>query len=372
MSGAGTEGGIGPQPMSDLKGYLVKAFLVTCALTALAEVAVFQVEDRLLAPVASALVSSVGSEVAQKSALGLISRLPRLLAELVLGSQGPADALRPEADGLVALLLLMQALALLPIVVAAVVFAFLVDGRVRAVQEAFARERRREEQERNLVVADLAHDLRTPVTSITALSQALADDVVSEPERRREYLRTISHKALAVGDMVNLLVEYAQLDSEGFRLERRRCDLAELLLEVAAEAYADAEREGVLVVADVPERPCPILADPTQLTRVFSNLVANAVRHNPCGTTVAVSLERRGTVALASVADTGTPLPEPTSELLRPFSRGDSSRSTKGFGLGLSVAKRISDKHGFGFALRQPAGAYTKAFVVSCPILEEG
>ena len=372
MSAAGTGGGASPQPMRDLKGYLVKAFLITCALAALAEVVVFRVEDTLLAPVASALVSSVGSEVAQETALGLISSLPHLLAELFLGARGLAGALRPEADALVALLVLMQALVLLPIVVAAVVFAVLVDRRVRSVQEAYARERRREERERNLVVADLAHDLRTPITSIAALSQALADGVVTEPGRRQEYLRTISRKALAVGDMVSLLVEYAQLDSEGFHLERRRCDLAELLLEVAAGAYADAEREGVLVVADVPDRPCPILADPTQLARVFSNLVANAVRHNPRGTTVAVSLERRGAVALASVADTGVPLPEPASELLRPFSRGDSSRSTKGFGLGLSVAKRISDKHGFGFALRPPAGAYTTAFVVSCPVLEVG
>ena len=372
MSAPAPEGDVHEHPMLDLRGYLMRTFLVACACAALAEAAVFQVLDRLVAPAVAQLVGSLLEGIgAQATTTQLLAALPRLLMSFGLSFLSPAERPAPATSGILLLLLFMLALVIAPVAIAAFAYALLVDRKIKAVQATYDEERRQQERSRNLIIADLAHDLRTPITSIAGLSQALADGMVKEDEKRHEYLETIAQRAYGVSDMVTLLLEYTQLDSEGFRLNRARVDLAELLLEVAAQAYPDAEREGILVVADIPERPCPIYADDAQLRRVFSNLVTNAIRHNPRGTTIAVGLEVRSDLALASVADTGEPISESMAELLRPFSRGDASRSTQGFGLGLSVAKRISDMHGFGFALRQPAGAYTKSFVVSCPILAD-
>lgn len=354
----------------DLRGYLIRTFLLATVGALAGEVIALWVEAQLLVPTTSSLVTALGGGALPLDVLSLLQGLPGLLRLAVESIFVPGMRLTLAGAELMLLLLAELLLIMLPVAIASLAFALQASRRISALQAAHDEERRRAEEQRNLVVADMAHDLRTPITSIVGLSQALADGMVTDQAQRQECLRTISSEASTVSDMVTLLLEYSQLDSTDFRLQLARVDLAELLRQVAAATYATAEREGMFLAAHVPEEPCWIQADATQLHRVCANLVANAIRHNPRGTTIGISLELRGDVALASVADTGVPLDQSLQELLRPFSRGDASRASEGFGLGLSVAKRICDMHGFGFTLRQPAGAYTKAFIVTCPLAE--
>ena len=290
----------------DLRGYLIRTFLLATVGALAGEVIALWVEAQLLVPATSSLVTALGGGALPLDVLSLLQGLPGLLRLAVESIFVPGMRLTLAGAELMLLLLAELLLIMLPVAIASLAFALQASRRISALQAAHDEERRRAEEQRNLVVADMAHDV----------------------------------------------------------------DLAELLRQVAAATYATAEREGMFLAAHVPEEPCWIQADATQLHRVCANLVANAIRHNPRGTTIGISLELRGDVALASVADTGVPLDQSLQELLRPFSRGDASRASEGFGLGLSVAKRICDMHGFGFTLRQPAGAYTKAFIVTCPLAE--
>lgn len=351
----------------DLRVYLTRAFLLVALCVVVGELAVMWLEGAFLAPTLAGYVGSLASDLTSASPLELAALLPRALLALAQSALVPGTAVGTTA---VALLLaaLMVALALLPLLAGALAFGLVVNRRVGEAQRRRDEERRETERQRNLVVADMAHDLRTPVTSIVGLSQALADGMVGDPADQRRALEAIGSKAREVSDLAGLLLDYTQLDSQGFDLHPARLDLAQLLLQVAAAAYTDAEAAGMVLEARVGEEPCWVVADGRQLGRVFANLVANAIRHNRPGTTVCVSLTRRTGLAVASVADDGAEISTPPDELFRPFSRGDAARGEGGgHGLGLSIAKRVCDMHGFGIALVQPYGMWTKAFVVTCP-----
>ncbi len=118
---------------------------------------------------------------------------------------------------------------------------------------------------------------------------------------------------------------------------------------------------------DVPEVNFRIKADPAHLRRLVTNLLNNAIRHNPKGTKILLRMELRPGVAIVSVADNGVPLKGKAQELFEPFVRGDDARTSDGgSGLGLSICRKVAGLHGYGLTLVQPYPGYTKAFVLSC------
>ena len=146
------------------------------------------------------------------------------------------------------------------------------------IQERRRRRRTREfDRKRNLMLSDIAHDLRTPVTTVSGYAKALADHMVQEPEKQQEYLDAIQNKSVRIGNLINLLFEYVKLDSEGFTLNCKTLDLCELLRENAAMLYAEMEENGMTLTADIPEETIPVWADELQLSRVVTNLLTNAI-----------------------------------------------------------------------------------------------
>ena len=117
-----------------------------------------------------------------------------------------------------------------------------------------------------------------------------------------------------------------------------------------------------------PKEPTTIWADKTQIRRVVSNLLSNAIRHNPAGTRIVLALVHRAGVAEVVVADSGKLIEGDPQELFEPFARGDASRTDGGNGLGLSIAKTIANMHGYRLTLQQPYGEYSKAFIMACSI----
>ena len=110
--------------------------------------------------------------------------------------------------------------------------------------------------------------------------------MVQEPEKQQEYLNAIQNKSVRIGNLINLLFEYVKLDSEGFALNGKTLDLCELLRENAAMLYAEMEENGMTLTADIPEETIPVWADELQLSRVVTNLLTNAMQHNPKGTRI--------------------------------------------------------------------------------------
>ena len=256
-------------------------------------------------------------------------------------------------------LLLLMVCMLLPYILGAITFARIVMAEFHQIQEEREQQQREFDRKRNLMLSDIAHDLRTPVTTVSGYAKALADHMVQDPEKQQEYLNAIQNKSVRIGNLINLLFEYVKLDSEGFALNGKTLDLCELLRENAAMLYAEMEENGMTLTADIPEETIPVWADELQLSRVVTNLLTNARE-----------LER----IYVLVADSGILIPEEQAQhLFDPFTRGDKARVSDGRnGLGLSIVSKIVQMHGWDLKLvQQPqiqhyakAAGFAKAFVI--------
>ena len=166
---------------------------------------------------------------------------------------------------------------LTPYVSGAVCFAKITIKEFRQIQREREEEQKEFDRKRNLMLSDIAHDLRTPMTTVNGYAKALADGMVVEPEKQLEYLQAIQNKSARMNDLIHLLFEYVKLDSEGFSLDRKETDLSELLRENAALIYADFEDAGMEFEIDIPEEVVSVSVDPIQFSRVITNLLNNAI-----------------------------------------------------------------------------------------------
>ena len=153
------------------------------------------------------------------------------------------------------------------------------------------RESERRVREQNLVYAAIAHDLKTPMTSVQGFARALADGKV-RPEEQLEVFDIICRKSNAMNDMVNALFDYAKLGTEGYKPEHAEIDLCALVRDVLAEHYTDLEAHGIEPEIIIPDDPITIRGDKGELHRAIANLVVNVYKHNPEGTRAKVSVGR--------------------------------------------------------------------------------
>lgn len=263
--------------------------------------------------------------------------------------------------GIIGLLLIR----ILPYLVGAFCYSRIVSGQFKELLAQEEAQKLARDQRRNLMLSDIAHDIKTPITTICGYSKALSEGVVDEKDRQ-SYLDAIYAKAMRMDELVTLLFEYVKLESEGFTLHREPGDLAELTREMAAILYADFEDREMELVLEIPEVRVPFEMDRLQLGRAVTNLLTNAVRYGKEGGRVLVRLQDYE----LTVADEGEPVdPEFAAHIFEPFARGDKARSSKGgSGLGLGISRKIVEMHGGKLLLIQNFGeGYTKAFQIRLP-----
>ena len=223
------------------------------------------------------------------------------------------------------------------------------------------------EKERIMLFANIAHDLKTPISSVLGYSQALSDGVVVDEAKQKEYLRTINTKARRMNDLIDRLFEYVKLESPENILHKKDSDIAEILRKSVRNLYTDFEEKGFELNINIPDIPVIQNVDALEIDRVFTNLLNNALKHNPKGTVIDISINENAAVI---IADNGTEIPvEVRSQLFKPFVSGDESRTAKnGSGLGLALAYKIMEKHGGSLKLVTPYEAgntvFTKAFII--------
>jgi signal transduction histidine kinase len=191
---------------------------------------------------------------------------------------------------------------------------------------------------------DIAHDLRTPLTRLRQdLEEAKTRDLTTAGYRR------VVEGAVAEADVLletfSALLRIAQIEAGTRRSAFRVVDLSDVVRTVA-EAYAPAvEESGRVLSADI-AADVQVNGDRGLLSQLFVNLVENALRHTPAGTTITLRLSRQGAGALAEVADTGSGIPEDERvRVFRRFYRLERSRTTAGSGLGLSTVAAIVELH---------------------------
>ena len=251
---------------------------------------------------------------------------------------------------------------ILPYLAGALCYYRAVTGKVNELMEEEKERQLAYDRERNLLLSDIAHDIKTPITTLCSYSKALSDNLV-QGEKRREYLDAIYNKSMRMNELITLLFEYVKMGSNGFMLHREECDLGELLRECTAALYADFEDRKIELHVEIPEALTPYSADKIQMIRAVTNLLTNAVRYGQEGGKALVRLAEY----TITVADDGMEIDEDLAEhIFDPFSRGDKARSTSGgSGLGLSIASKIIEMHGGELKLDCNYGhGYTKAFLI--------
>jgi signal transduction histidine kinase len=198
---------------------------------------------------------------------------------------------------------------------------------------------------RNLVAA-VSHDLRTPIASLRLLVEAIEDDIVDEPTRRR-YLATMHTHLAALGSLIDDLFELSRLEAGDLEWSIQQVEIAELLDETVAALRIEAETKGVAVKTELADPLGPARGDPEKLQRVLFNLIQNAIRHTPADGSVTVRAEPAAGAVEIEVADTGDGIPrEDRGRVFEAFVRGDPSRPSGGAGLGLAISRAIVEGHG--------------------------
>ena len=209
------------------------------------------------------------------------------------------------------------------------------------------------EQSRRRLVAFVSHDLRTPLAGIRAVSEAIADGVVTDDEVRVQ-AKYIEQESIRLSDMVDDLFEMSKINAGAVTPTLERVALDEVIDDVLAAHRITAQRAGVRLDAQLPTEPVHVLGSDRSLVRVLSNLVTNALAHTPEGGTVTLAVGSDGEQAWARVDDTGVGIAE--SDLPRVFDvayRGsnqpvqeDDSVLPSGSGLGLAIAAGLVHAHG--------------------------
>lgn len=221
------------------------------------------------------------------------------------------------------------------------------------------------ENERNLLFSNIAHDLKTPITTITGYSKALLEGMVTCEEKQMEYLYSIYGKSQQMNEMLGHLFSYTKLDNEQYILKYKKIDIIELIRSNAAIAYSDFEYNDIELAIDLPDEAVIISIDRFEMNRAISNLLSNAINHNPKGSKVLLKVENIDRLKII-IADNGSEISENiVKRLFDPFVLGDESRSSKGgSGLGLAITKKIIEKHNGEIYLDTNYQGYTKAFII--------
>jgi signal transduction histidine kinase len=200
----------------------------------------------------------------------------------------------------------------------------------------------RQEQLRRDLVADVAHELRTPVAILQAGHEALLDGVV---EATPDQLTSLRDEVLRLARMVDDLQTLAAADAATLQLSLRRCDLAEVT------AAATDSLAGRFEAADLSvERqlaPAWVMADPRWLHQVITNLLTNALKFTPAGGLVRIETDLAGQHAALRVTDTGPGIPaDELPHIFERFWRGRQAAQISGSGIGLAVAAELARAHG--------------------------
>jgi signal transduction histidine kinase len=204
------------------------------------------------------------------------------------------------------------------------------------------------ERARRDLIAAVSHDLRTPITSLRLLAEAVDDDIV-DADTRHEYLRRMTTHVHALSAMIADLFELSRLEAGDIRWSMQRVRLDALVAETVDALRPHADAGGVAVRTELDPVLHAASAHPEQLQRVLFNLIQNAIRHTPTDGSVVVRAESTDDEVQIEVADTGEGIPDADRDrVFDAFFRSgaQAARGDTGAGLGLAISRAIVEAHG--------------------------
>lgn len=219
-------------------------------------------------------------------------------------------------------------------------------AKARALRDAYAA--KEAEQRKNDLVVYLAHDLKTPLTSVIGYLSLLRDEPDLSPALRARYTGIALDKAERLEDLINEFFDVTRFNLSRMELEKRPCDLSRMLQQVASEFAPMLEERQLTVRLDLPEA-LPYPCDPDKLARVFDNLLRNACHYSEAGTAVEIAARQEEGAAVLTFTNRGVTIPpDKLGRIFEQFFRLDASRASRtgGAGLGLAIAREIVGLHG--------------------------
>jgi signal transduction histidine kinase len=211
-------------------------------------------------------------------------------------------------------------------------------GMTRAVDQRMKSERMKTE-----LITNVSHDIKTPLTSIINYADLIGKEP-SDNEKITEYAGVLLRQSERLKKLIEDLVEASKASTGNLEVVLAPCEVGVLLTQAAGEYEQRLSDAGLTLVTRQPEHPVTILADGRRLWRIFDNLMNNICKYALGGTRVYLTLEEREGQAVISFKNTSrSPLDVSEEDLMERFVRGDASRSTEGNGLGLSIAKSLTD-----------------------------
>ena len=220
------------------------------------------------------------------------------------------------------------------------------DGLAASVNEQMKSERFKAE-----LITNVSHDLKTPLTSIINYVDLLKATDQTDP-RAQSYIEVLDRKSLRLKKLTEDLVEASKASTGVLAVNREKIGMAQLLDQALGEYEEKLEEKHLTVVSTVPEGESYVYADGRHLWRVIDNLLSNCAKYALEGTRVYIELVRgKGSVSLSVKNISREALNVPPERLMERFVRGEESRSTEGSGLGLSIARSLTELQGGTFEL---------------------
>ncbi|MBI3661275.1 HAMP domain-containing protein [Candidatus Acetothermia bacterium] len=239
-------------------------------------------------------------------------------------------------------------------------------GQLGEAFNEMAKSLEKSEQSRRQMIADIAHELRTPLATIQGNLEALLDGVYPMgPER----IEAIHAKSLLLGRLVNDLQELSLAEAGELSLEKRPTELSQVLSRLKDQIQPQFDEKGIQLALHT-SSPLMVQIDRERIEQVLLNLLSNALRYTDSGGQVSLSAQVQGEELCVSVADTGKGISsEDLPHVFERFYRGDKSRSRSsgGAGLGLAISKRLVELHGGKIWVQSASGRGTQ-FTFSLPL----
>lgn len=220
-----------------------------------------------------------------------------------------------------------------------------------------AADHRRQEKAIRQQIANISHDLRTPLTSILGYLQLLEGDGLS-PEERREYMAVVQGRAKSLQSLITSFYDLSRLEGGEYPLVREKVDLHRILGELVAEFYNDFEQSGFDMTVELQEGLPPVTADPAGVLRVFTNLIRNALEHG--GARMSIRLWREGEGLVSAFSNDAEGLTqEDVEHVFDRFFTADKMRTGQSTGLGLAIVKTMAEQMGHQVGAGLEDGMFT-------------
>lgn len=207
---------------------------------------------------------------------------------------------------------------------------------------------RNAERQKNELITNVAHDLRTPLTTIVGYLELIKDDTALSKEDVHKYSGIAYEKSIRLQEMMDDLFEFTKLDNADIKLNKSMINLSGLIMQMTDEFYPSFKDCNITPIVDLPEENIYVQGDGQLLARVFDNLISNALKYGYHNTDLKIEVSGDEKYAIVKVINHGdTIASEDIPLLFNKFYRTDSSRNSKtgGTGLGLAITKNIVDLH---------------------------